>query len=61
MSSVPEPLKIGMLMHVAYMYDQRGDMKDYLQTRSMPPMIQRLYKPYVIYGGLGSSTLLSLG
>ena len=61
MSSVPEPLKIGMLMHVAYMYDQRGDMKDYLQTRAMPPMIQKLYKPYVIYGGLGSSTLLSLG
>tara|TARA_R110000823_G_C15896555_1_gene496505 strand:- start:489 stop:1151 length:663 start_codon:yes stop_codon:yes gene_type:complete len=60
-SLIPEPLKIGMLMHVAYMYDQRGDMKDYQQTQAMPPMIQKLYAPYVIHGGLGSSTLMATG
>ena len=60
-SLIPEPLKLGMLMHVAYMYDQRGDMKDYQQTLAMPPMIQKLYAPYVIHGGLGSSTLMATG
>lgn len=60
-SSVPEPLKLGMLMHIAYMFDQRGDMKDYQETLSMPPMIQKLYNPYVIHGGIGSSTLMATG
>jgi len=58
---VPEPLRLGMLMHVAYMYDQRGDMKDYQQTLAMPPMIQKLYAPYVIHGGMGSSVLMATG
>ena len=48
-------------MHIAYMYDQRGDMKDYQQTLAMPPMIQKLYAPYVIHGGMGSSTLMATG
>ena len=60
-SLIPEPLKLGMLMHIAYMYDQRGDMKDYQQTLAMPPMIQKLYAPYVIHGGIGSSTLMATG
>ena len=60
-SLVPEPLKLGMLMHIAYMYDQRGDMKDYQQTLAMPPMIQKLYAPYVIHGGMGSSVLMAAG
>ena len=60
-SLIPEPLKLGMLMHIAYMYDQRGDMKDYQQTLAMPPMIQKLYAPYVIHGGMGSSTLMATG
>ena len=60
-SLIPEPLKLGMLMHVAYMYDQRGDMKDYQETLSMPPMIQKLYSPYVVHGGMGSSVLMATG
>jgi len=60
-SAVPEPLRLGMLMHIAYMYDQRGDMKDYQQTLALPPMIQKLYAPYVIYGGMGSSVLMATG
>lgn len=60
-STVPEPLKLGMLMHIAYMFDQRGDMKDYQETLSMPPMIQKLYSPYVVHGGMGSSVLMATG
>jgi len=60
-SQIPEPLKVGMLQHIAFMYEQRGDMGDYLNARTFPPMIKGLYAPYVIYGGLGSSSLLSIG
>ena len=60
-SDVPAPLKLGMMQHLAYLYDQRGDMKDYLQTRSMPPAVQNLYMPYKILDGLGGSKLMALG
>lgn len=60
-ANIPEALKVGMLMHIAYMYDQRGDMKDYLQTRALPPMVEQLYKPYKVMDGLGSSKLMALG
>ena len=29
-SQIPEPLKVGMLQHIAFMYEQRGDMGDFL-------------------------------
>lgn len=60
-AQVPEPLRLGMLQHLAYLYDQRGDMKDYQQTVNMPPMIQKLYAPYVVHEGIGSSMLLAVG
>lgn len=60
-TDVPAPLKLGMMQHIAYLYDQRGDMKDYLQTRSMPPAVQNLYMPYKILDGLGGSKLMALG
>ena len=60
-SQIPEPIKVGMLQHIAFMYEQRGDMGDYLNARTFPPMVKGLYAPYVIHGGLGSSNLLSLG
>ena len=60
-SDVPSPLKLGMMQHLAYLYDQRGDMKDYLQARTMPPAVQNLYMPYKILDGLGGSKLMALG
>ena len=60
-SSIPEPIKVGMLQHIAFLYEQRGDMGDYLNARTFPPMVKGLYAPYVVFGGLGSSTLLSIG
>lgn len=58
---IPHALKMGMLQHIAYLYDQRGDMKDYLQTRSVPPMVANMYHPYKLIGGLGTSSYGALG
>tara|TARA_Y100001938_G_scaffold139029_1_gene205344 strand:- start:666 stop:824 length:159 start_codon:yes stop_codon:yes gene_type:complete len=52
---------MAMLQHISFMYEQRGDNMDYLNTRSIPPMIKVLLQPYVVFGGLGSSSLLALG
>jgi len=60
-SQIPEPLKVGMLQHIAFMYEQRGDMGDYLNARTFPPMVKGLYSPYVIHSGMGSCNLLSIG
>jgi hypothetical protein len=60
-ADIPEPLKIGMLQHIAYLYDQRGDMKDYQQAMSYPPMVASLYQPYKIMDGLGGSKYMALG
>jgi len=47
-----------MLQHIAYMYEHRGDM---YEAQGAPTLMKSLYAPYVIHGGLGSSTLMSLG
>ena len=60
-AALPAPLRIGMLQHIAYLYEQRGDMGDYLQARQFPPAIKQLYAPFVIHKALGSSSLLALG
>tara|TARA_R100000773_G_scaffold41916_1_gene38761 strand:- start:986 stop:1648 length:663 start_codon:yes stop_codon:yes gene_type:complete len=60
-ADIPHALKMGMLQHIAYMYDQRGDMKDYQQTLAIPPMIAKLYQPYKLIAGLGTSSFSSLG
>ena len=57
--NVPEPLKLGMLQHIAYLYEHRGDMYD--AKLPYPPMLRSLYAPYVVHKGLGSSTLMALG
>lgn len=56
---VPEPLRLGILQHIAYLYEHRGDMYD--AKLSYPPMLRSLYAPYVVHKGLGSSSLMALG
>ena len=56
--AIPEPIRIGMLQHIAYMYEHRGDM---YEAQSAPSLMKSLYSPYVIHGGLASSSLLALG
>lgn len=57
--SIPEPIRMGILQHIAHLYEHRGDM--YEASSSYPPMLRSLYAPYVVHKGLGSSSLLSLG
>jgi len=60
-SAVPDDIKVGMLMHIAYMYDQRGDMKNYQETVNLPPMIDQLYQPFKILDGYGGSKFSAIG
>ena len=57
--NIPEPLRLGILQHIAYLYEHRGDMYD--AKLAYPPMLRSLYAPYVIHKGLGSSALMSIG
>ena len=57
--AVPEPIKLGMLQHIAFMYEHRGDM--YEAAAPMPPMMRQLYAPFVVYQGLNSSIMLATG
>lgn len=57
--SIPEPIRLGILQHIAYLYEHRGDMYD--AKLPYPPMLKSLYAPYVIHRGMGSSSLMSLG
>ena len=57
--NIPEPLRLGILQHIAYLYEHRGDMYD--ASLPYPPMLRSLYAPYVIHKGLGSSALMSIG
>jgi hypothetical protein len=59
--SIPEPIRIGMLQLIAHMYEHRGDMGNYLEARAVSPVIKKLWQPYVIHRGLGSSSLLAVG
>ena len=52
---------MGLLQHIAFLYEQRGDMMEPQQGMNMPPAIKMLYQPYVVMGGLGSSSLMALG
>jgi hypothetical protein len=58
---IPTSLQMGMLQHIAYMYDQRGDMKDPQQTASLPPMVAKLYQPHKVLDGFGGSKFMALG
>ncbi len=57
--AVPEPIRMGMLQHIAYLYEHRGDMYD--AKSPLPPAIKTLYSPYVVHRGLGSSAFLATG
>ena len=57
--TVPEPVRMGMMQHIAYLYEHRGDM--YEAVAPMPPMVKRLYQPYVVHRGYGSAALLATG
>jgi len=57
--NIPEPLRLGILQHIAYLYEHRGDMYD--ASLPYPPMLRSLYAPYVIHKGMSSSSLMSLG
>ena len=57
--NVPEPMRLGILQHIAYLYEHRGDMYD--ASLPYPPMLRSLYAPYVIHKGMGSSALMSIG
>ena len=56
--AIPEPIRMGMLQHIAYMYEHRGDM---YEAQGAPTLMKSLYAPYVIHSGLGSSTLMAIG
>ena len=56
--AVPQPIRLGMLQHIAYMYEHRGDM---YEARGAPNFMKSLYAPYVMHGGAGSSSFMSLG
>tara|TARA_R110000824_G_scaffold37643_1_gene115715 strand:+ start:605 stop:1261 length:657 start_codon:yes stop_codon:yes gene_type:complete len=55
--TIPEPIRLGILQHIAYLYEHRGDM--YSAIQPMPPMLKTLYAPYKVYEGLGSSILMA--
>ena len=57
--NIPEPIKLGIMQHIAYLYEHRGDM--YEGKTSLPATATRLLAPYVVYSGMGSSKLMSLG
>lgn len=57
--TVPEPIRMGMMQHIAYLYEHRGDM--YEAAAPMPPIVKTMYAPYVVMKGLGTSTLLAVG
>lgn len=56
--AVPEPIRMGMLQHIAYMYEHRGDM---YEAQGAPTLMKSLYAPYVIHSGLGSNALMAIG
>ena len=60
-AAVPQDIKVGMLMHMAYMYDQRGDMKNYQETVNVPPMVKTLYQPFKVLDGSAGSKFSAIG
>ncbi len=45
--AVPQPIKSGMLIHIASLYEQRGNCED---AMALPPGTKMLYQPYRIMG-----------
>lgn len=57
--AIPEPIRMGIMQHIAFLYEHRGDM--YEAAASSPPALRGLYSPYVVYQGAGSNALLAIG
>ncbi len=49
-AAVPQPIKTGILIHVASMYEQRGQCED---AMDLPPGSKQLYNQYRIVGSRG--------
>ena len=47
-SAVPQPIKTGILIHAASLYEQRGQCAD---ATDLPPGSKQLYGPYRVLGG----------
>jgi len=58
-NAVPEPIKFAIYQVLTYLYEHRGDM--YEGKTSLPATATKLLAPYVVYSGLGSSKLMSIG
>jgi len=58
-NAVPEPIKFAIYQVLTYLYEHRGDM--YEGKTSLPATATKLLAPYVVYSGMGSSKLMSLG
>ena len=58
-NAVPEPIKFAIYQILTFLYEHRGDM--YEGKTSLPPTAKKLLEPYVVYSGLGSSKLMSIG
>ena len=46
-ANVPQPIKTGILIHVASLFEQRGNCED---AMDLPPGTKQLYNPYRIMG-----------
>ena len=57
--AVPEPIRMGILQHIAFLYEHRGDM--YEPSSPLPPALRSLYSPYVVFQGLSNNTLMGGG
>jgi len=58
-NAVPESIKFAIYQVLTYLYEHRGDM--YEGKTSLPATATKLLAPYVVYSGMGSSKLMSLG
>ena len=58
-NAVPEPIKFAIYQVLTYLYEHRGDM--YEGKTALPATATKILAPYVVYSGMGSSKLMSLG
>ena len=57
--AIPEPIRLGILQHIAHLYEHRGHM--YEAKNPYPSMLKTLYAPYIIQKGLASSSFMGVG
>tara|TARA_R100000773_G_C4221020_1_gene119848 strand:+ start:1005 stop:1661 length:657 start_codon:yes stop_codon:yes gene_type:complete len=57
--AIPEPIRLGILQLIAYLYEHRGDM--YEGKTAISPVIRHLFAPYVIHEGLSTNSYMAIG